>query len=161
MYPRRKNQEQLNLGFCNSRFSTWPSLTNTPRFFELFEPVVDVVHTLWFPSKFLPELSVNTHQQLCLCKPQDTLHFFFICKHYQQHATAPTRDRQTDTETLWPWASIRWGHLMCKKIIWVMESSVATFTVLHCWSPILLIFNILPFFQWKPCINPQSHFNSQ
>ena len=33
-----------------------------------------------------------------------------------------------------------------------MESSVATCTVLYSMSPILLTFNILPLFLWKPCI---------
>jgi hypothetical protein len=30
-------------------------------FFELFEPAADVVHIRWFPSEFIPELTLNTH----------------------------------------------------------------------------------------------------
>jgi hypothetical protein len=46
------------------------------------------------------------------CEPQDTLHFFYVRKHYQQQATSPMTDKHCD---LVPWASIRWGHLLCKK----------------------------------------------
>ena len=35
---------------------------------------------------------------------------------------------------------------MCEKTIWGIESNVSTFTVLYQTSPILLTFNILPFF---------------
>jgi hypothetical protein len=54
-------------------------------------------------------------------------------------------DSEIDAKTLWPWASIRWWHLACEKIIWLMETDVATFTVQYRTSPILLTSNILTF----------------
>lgn len=58
---------------------------------------------------------LNSFMKLCwahrMLFPQDTLCFFFVCKH-QQRAMAPT----TDTETLWPWVNVRWGHLVLKKL---------------------------------------------
>jgi len=41
---------------------------------------------------------------------------------------------------------MRCGQQVREKTIWVMEFSVATFTVLYPRSPILLTFNILPLF---------------
>jgi hypothetical protein len=76
-----------------------------------------------------------------LARPQDTLRLFFVGKHYQQRATAPTTVRQWDRE------QALGGDISCvKKKLWVMESSFATFTVLYCTIPVLLTFNILPFF---------------
>ena len=45
----------------------------------------------WFHSKFIPEL--NTEHSLTILFPRITRHivrFFFVRKHYQQRATAPT-----------------------------------------------------------------------
>jgi len=82
-------------------------------------------------------------------RPQDTLRFYIVCKHYQQHTMAPMADRQTlrhcDLEQ-----ALGWGHLVCEKATWGMESSVSTFTVLYRTSPILLTFNILQFFYENP-----------
>ena len=47
-----------------------------------------------------------------------------------------------------PWAGIRWGHLVCDKTIWLIESSGVTFVLYHT-SPVLT-FNILPFFYENP-----------
>ena len=62
------------------------------------------------------------------------------------------RQRQSDAETLWPWASIRSRNLLRENIIRVMESSVATFTVFYRTSHIVDVQhpNIL---LWKFCIN--------
>jgi len=54
---------------------------------------------------------------------------------------APT----ADTDTLWPRANSRWWHLVYEKTICVMESSVATFTILYRRVPILLTISVLPF----------------
>ena len=84
--------------------------------------------------------------------PQDSLCFFLLRKHYQQRTKTPATDRQTDTEMLWPWASIRWRNLVRENTIWVMESSVATFSVLYRTSHIVDV-KYSTIVLWKPCIN--------
>jgi hypothetical protein len=43
-----------------------------------------------------------------------------------------------------------WGHLVCDKTVLMVESNVATLTVLYLTSPTLLTLNFLPQF----CENP-------
>jgi len=73
------------------------------------------------------------------------------------------RQRQTDrkTDTLRP-CDPEWAlgaDTCCAKKL-CDGISVATFTVLYHRSPILLMFNILPFFYENPLLVPQSHFKS-
>lgn len=65
----------------------------------------------------------------------------------------------TGSKTLWPWANIRWWHLMCgKKKLFEWEPNVATFTVLYHASPILLTFNILTFLYDKSVFRKMKFF---
>ena len=48
--------DPFHIFLLNCKSSRRLSLTNTTCFFELFEPVADVVHVQWFPSKFIPAL---------------------------------------------------------------------------------------------------------
>ena len=73
--PNSKLHQRINFYGLRSKahqiLSTVSSLTaglpgdsllrTPPRFFELFEPVADVVHTEWFPSKFIPALTLLTN----------------------------------------------------------------------------------------------------
>jgi hypothetical protein len=84
----RNIQEQLNPGFRNRRSSRWLPFTKALCSFELFEPETDVVHMRWFPSKYIPELTLSSHYPFRFRDQQDTLRFFRVCSDYQQRATA-------------------------------------------------------------------------
>jgi hypothetical protein len=73
--------------------------------------------------------------------------FFFVHKHYRQCATAPT----TDTETLWPWASIRWGHLVLKKLF-QLWNQVLPLSLFYTTRSYIIEVNILPFFKENPVL---------
>jgi hypothetical protein len=117
-------------------------------FLWAIEPAADVVRMRWFP--FIHSWTYAEHS-ITILLPRTTRHIaLFLCPYTSSRGRNGANDRQTDTEMWWPWANIRWGHMVCKKTTWMAESSVATFTVLYRTSPILLTFNILRFLYEYP-----------
>ena len=48
--------------------------------------------------------------------PRTTRHIaLFLCPYTLSRGHNGANDSQTDTETWWPWARIRWGHMVCEK----------------------------------------------
>jgi len=87
---------------------------------------------------------------LTILFPQTTIHIalFFVRKHYQQRATAPT----TDSETLWPWTFVMWGNLLCEKNYLSDWIQCCHF---HCFIPYesyITDFQQPAILLWKPCI---------
>jgi len=110
------------------------------------------------------EMSTESHlvmgkEKICFILLEKQKNSYGLCDHRTHCAfslsvnilnSVQRHKRQSDTQKLWPWASIRWVHLVCDKTVIIMESNVTILTVFFLTSPTLLTFNFLPLF----CENP-------